>query len=95
MTKDDLEADRKMFARVSEIDEVMNKVKRCSRLCGKGKDGLSYLWYGETIRAMKEALELLGYKVTKQTEPKDDLFDYCPRCGMRILSKWYKPKGEE
>lgn len=63
-----LEADRKMFARVSEIDEVMNKVKRCSRLCGKSKDGLSYLWYGETIRSMKEALELLGYKVTKGEE---------------------------
>lgn len=35
---------------------------------------------------------------TRQTEPKDDdIFDYCTRCGMRILSKWYKtePKGEE
>ena len=25
----------------------------------------------------------------------DDIFEYCPRCGMRMLSKWYEPKDEQ
>lgn len=57
-----LEADRKAFARVSEIDEAMNEVKRCSRLCGKTKDGLGYQWYGNIISAMRKALELYDNK---------------------------------
>ena len=24
----------------------------------------------------------------------EDIFEYCPRCGMRMLSKWYEPKDE-
>lgn len=43
--------------------------------------------------------------IAEQTEPNssekpsncedDDIFEYCPRCGMRMLSKWYEPKDEQ
>ena len=50
---------------------------------------------------LKELKELI--KADRKTENSseipnncedEDIFEYCPRCGMRMLSKWYEPQTE-
>ena len=55
--------------------------------------------YKETMLKNAKCL----YEADRKTEPNlsdiptttEDIFDYCPRCGMRVLSKWYKPTTED
>lgn len=61
-----LEREKELFWAIDEIDQAVKKARKLLGFCCKSRDGLSYLWYAETIRAVIELLEVIGYEVKKR-----------------------------
>ena len=64
----------------------------CEKYCGKDSDYITpkclHIYYHHIARADRNSSE------KPNNCEDDDIFEYCPRCGMRMLSKWYEPKDE-
>ena len=87
-----------------ELDQFLHGIS----LSLLSKKSAQHWRYDEETAKEIEWLEALERKVRadkadRKTEPNpsdiptttEDIFDYCPRCGMRVLSKWYKPTTED